>query len=96
MKYDDLKFTITSSNGETVQCDVLSLFPKNNLESFVVFIDDERDENGNVVLKYGKLVKVDGDYELKAGITDEELNYIKDKFYDDLVDLANSIIKDGR
>lgn len=96
MKYDDLKFTIINNNGEKVQCDILSLFPKNDFESYVVFIDDERDENNNIVLKYGRLIKEDNEYELKSGIDDDELNYIKDKFHDDLVDLANSIIKDER
>lgn len=95
MKYDDLEFTIMNNNNQIVNCNIVSLIPKNDYESYVVFIDDTRDENDNVVLKYGKLVNVDDEYELRTGVEPYELEYIMDKFHEDLVDVANLIIENN-
>lgn len=95
MKYEDLEFTIMDKNNQIVNCNIVSLIPKNDYESYVVFIDDTRDENDNVVLKYGKLVNVDDEYELRTGVEPYELEYIMDKFHEDLIDVANSIIENN-
>ena len=91
MQYEDLAFTVTDKNGKEIECDIVSLIPKDEYESYVVFIDDTRDELNNVVLKYGKLIKNNDEYELKAGIDQNELEYIQNCFHEDLVNLAASI-----
>lgn len=93
MKYDDLKFTVTNNEGKPVTCDILTLFPKDKTESLVVFYDDERDSDGNIVLKYGRLLKIGDDFELKACVDESDLSLIKEQFHADLVDLANFIIE---
>lgn len=93
MEYEDLAFTVTDKNGKEVECNIVSLIPKNDTESYVVFFDDTKDENGNIVFKYGRLVKDNDEYELKTGINENELEYIQNWFHYDMVNLASSIIE---
>ena len=93
MIYEDLTFTIEREDGREVECNIVSLFPKDEIESYVLFFDDTKDENGNNILKYGKLIKKGDDFELKAGVEPDELEYIKDNFYDEIVELANKIVE---
>ena len=94
MIYDDLSFTIMNNN-KIVNCDIISLFSKNDYESYVLFIDDTRDEKNNVVLKYGKIVKIADDFELRAGVEPYELEFIMDKFHEDLLDVANLVMNNN-
>ena len=94
MKYEDLEFTIIY-DGEEITCSILSLIPKDDIESYVVFTDHSLDEEGNLILKYGRLIKDNGEYELMAGITPNELDLIKKGFEDDLHDFANYIIENS-
>ena len=90
MVLEELEFTILNE-GKEVECTILSLIPKNNNESYMVFTDGDKDDNDNIIFKYGLLKKVEEDYELEPGVSLEELDYIKDKFYEDLVELAKSL-----
>ena len=93
MKYEDLQFTI-NNNGKEIVCDILSLIRKSKNEAYVVFTDGEKDEAGEIILKYGRLVRVNDDFELRAGVDEYELETIKEAFEKDVVDLAYEIAKE--
>lgn len=95
MQYDDLKFTITDPlTNQEIECNILSLIPKNQELSYVVYLDQSKDENGNAIFKYGKLIKEGNDYSLHSGCTNEEIEFIKKKFHEDLIDFAKNIVKE--
>lgn len=91
---EELEFSLLNQDNKVVTCKILSLNPKNDVESYVVYTDGEMDENDNIVFKYGLLIKKDDDFELTTGVTAEELNYIKELFYEDILELAKEL-KDG-
>ena len=93
MEYEDLTFSIKNNNGDTVECNILSIVPIDNSEAYVIFIDGEKDDNLNYIFIYGKLVKNDEDYELKAGVSELELNYIQENFYNEILELSKKIIE---
>ena len=72
MQYDDLKFTVKGITGENISCDIYSLLPKNESDCYVVYSDNELDENNNIIFKYGLLQKTGNDYYLNGDVTDEE------------------------
>lgn len=84
MQYDDLKFTVKDITGENISCDIYSLLPKNESDCYVVYSDNELDENNNIIFKYGLLQKTGNDYYLNGDVTDEELNHIKAEFGEDI------------
>ena len=73
------KFTVKDKTGKDVECDIITTIecPTNSNFEYVVFNDGTTDENDNIVFIYGKLYKVNGEYELHNNITDAELAYIK-------------------
>ena len=93
MECEDLTFSIKNNNGDTVECNILSIVPIDNSEAYVIFIDGEKDDNLNYIFIYGKLVKNDEDYELKAGVSELELNYIQENFYNEILELSKKIIE---
>lgn len=94
MQYDDLKFTIPDMTGRKIDCEILSLIPKSKDEAYVVYTNREIDENANIILLYGRLLKAGNDYVLKGDITPEEIQLIKDGFHEDLVDYSRMIMED--
>lgn len=82
MEYDDLAFTITDSNGNEVLCDIISVIPNPHEKdcNYVVFTDNSKDEDDNIIFLYGKLYKKDDSYELKNNVSEKELLYIKKMF----------------
>ena len=89
---DNIEFSYIQ-NGKEVVCTIISLIPKEENEFYVVYIDEEKDENNNPILKYGKMLKKEDEYALAAGIDNDELEYIKEEFKEDLRKLANKIIE---
>ncbi|MBR3139701.1 MAG: DUF1292 domain-containing protein [Methanobrevibacter sp.] len=89
---EDLFFTVDDSFGNKVQCKILSLFSKNN-QNYVIFSDGELDEDNNIVMKYGKLNVIDDEYELLPDLSDNELDYLKENFYEELLELSKNILK---
>ena len=93
--YDDLTFTVKNMMGEDVRCNILSLIPKDENESYVVFTDQQVDENDNIILQYGKLLKIGDEYTLKGGLMDEEVEKIMEGFHADLMKFSRSIIENS-
>ncbi len=49
MENKNSRFTITNTNGEELECDVLFTFDDEKLKkSYIVFTDNTKDENGNI------------------------------------------------
>lgn len=94
MKIDDLKFTVKDINDKDIECSIVSLMPINDIESYVLFLDDTYDINGDVILKYGKLIQNEDGYELKGAIMPEELVYIKEKFDLDFIKACTVALED--
>lgn len=92
MGYDDLKFTVLDERGKEVECNVISLFPKNEKEGYVVFVDGEIDEEGTILLKYGLLVREDDGYSLKTGISENELELIKSHVEEDFIKFGHDVV----
>ena len=95
MKYDYLDFTIDDGYGNDIECNIISMLKMNDNEILVLFIDDERDEKDNVVLKYGKLLKNDDDYELISGVSEDELDSLKKEFEKDLLEIPNLVFQNN-
>ena len=55
MECEDLTFSIKNNNGDTVECNILSIVPIDNSEAYVIFIDGEKDDNLNYIFKYGRI-----------------------------------------
>lgn len=91
MEYDDLDFSFIDSNGEERICEILSIVPNSDNELLTMYMDGSYDENGNALFKYGKLINVDGEYELKKCSNENEVIDIINKFNEDLYKLANDI-----
>lgn len=91
---ENLSFSYTDALGNVKDCKILSLF-SNNCQSFIVFSDGEVDSDNNIVFKYGKLNRVDDEYEIIPDVSFEELDYIKNNFYDDLLQLSKKIIDEN-
>ena len=94
MQYDDLKFTVPDITGREVECEILSLTPINEDESYVVYTNRELDSNANIIFMYGKLIKVGDEYMLKGGLSDEEVEKAKKGFHEDLVDFSHIVLED--
>ena len=94
MKYEDLDFTITQ-NDKTIDCSIVSLVPKDDRESYVAFTDYTTDGEGNVIIQYGRLIEDNGEYELRAGVDEEELEKIKREMKDDIMKLSHDIIENN-
>ena len=92
MANEELKFSVKDNNGEIIDCNIVSLIPIDDEESYIVFLDGEKDLEENAVFKYGKLVKINDDFELKAGVDNNELEYIKDCLYYDLMEINDYVI----
>lgn len=91
MEYDDLSFSFIDENGEERKCEILSIFPNSENELLTMYMDGSLDENGNLIFKYGKLVNIDGNYELKKCSDENEVMNIINKFNEDIYRLANDI-----
>ena len=49
MENKNSRFTITNTNGEELECDVLFTFDDEKLKkNYIVFTDNTKDENGNI------------------------------------------------
>lgn len=49
MENKNSRFTITNTNGEELECDVLFTFDDEKLKkSYIVFTDNTKDESGNI------------------------------------------------
>ena len=92
MGYDDLKFTVLDERGKEVECNVISLFPKNEKEGYVVVVDGETDEEGTILLKYGLLVREDDGYSLETGISENELELIKNHVEEDFIKFGHDVV----
>ena len=92
MKQEDLIFKVDNGFGEEVECKIVSVKKYNDNEILVLFIDDERDEDNNVVLKYGKLIYENNEYELIRCKEKEELEELKKQFNKDLEELPSLIL----
>lgn len=88
---EDLEFSIINKKNESVTCNILSLITKNKNETYILFTDGEKEVDGNIIFKYGILTKENDDFILNSGVTDKELEYIKEKFYDDIVEFAKTL-----
>ena len=95
MKYDDLKFTVKDIAGQNITCEIYSLAPKNENEFYVIYSDKELDENNNIIFKYGLLEKSGDSYYISGNVSDDELDYIKNEFNDDIKDFIEEIKENG-
>ena len=88
--YDNLSFTIMNHEGKIVPCQILSVLPSNEQDFYVIFTDGEVDSEQVPIFKYGKMIENQGEYELKAGITDEELEMIQKSFSKEIQQLVDA------
>lgn len=63
MNFEKLEFTIEQW-GKEIEYTILSLIPKNNIESYVVFANGEKDSDDNIIFKYGLLKKYNDEYKI--------------------------------
>ena len=96
MKYDDLSFTITDIDGKDVRCEILSLIPKDDVESYVVYTNRDEAEKGDINFYCGKLIRIGDEYELKGGLSEEEFDTVKKGFHEDLKDYSHYIINNKK
>ena len=87
--YDNLNFTIQNSEGKMVTCNVLSILPMQDKDFYVVFTDGEVDSEQVPIFKFGKMIEYQGEYELKAGVSDEELAMIQHNFSKEIQKLVD-------
>ena len=87
--YDNLNFTITNLEGKTITCNILSILPADNNNFYVVFEDGEKGEDNIPIFKYGKMIENNGEYELKNGISESELEEIKKNFAEEVQELVD-------
>lgn len=91
MQYDGLKFTVKDIMGHDTICEIYSLAPKNENEFYVVYSDKELDENNNIIFKYGLFEKNGDSYYISGNVSDDELEYIKEEFNEDIKSFINEI-----
>lgn len=92
MNEQDIQFTYIKDNEEII-CTIISISAKNEFESYIVFTENYQSESEEPIFKYGILVDNNGSLELKKGITQEELNYIKEQFHEEIIDFSKKTIE---
>ena len=88
--YDHLSFTINNPEGKMVTCNILSVLPTEEDYFYVVFTDGETDSEQVPVFKYGKMLENHGEFELKAGVSEDELEKIKRHFSKEIQKLVDA------
>lgn len=92
MLEDDLKFNI-NVDGKEIECNIISMSKIDDHSFGVLFTDNEIDENGNIIIKYGKMISNDDEFDLVADLNESELENIKGLFAKDLNNLINKYIE---
>ena len=87
--YIDLKFTVINEEGKEVTCQILSILPMGGNDFYVIFTDGKLDSDGIPIFQYGKMLEVDGEYELKGKVTEEEFEMIKSHFANEIETLVS-------
>ena len=92
--YEDLSFTTTGENGETVINDITSVIPnKNNKEEpYVVYTDYSLDAHDEFVTHYGRLVGEEDNFSIETKLSADEISYIEEMLQDEVVQYVNNTI----
>lgn len=92
--YEDLSFTTTDSNGQTVINDITSVIPnkENKEEPYVVFTDYSLDSHDEFIYHYGRLVGDNDNYSIETQLSADEVNYIQEMLKDEVVQYVNETI----
>ena len=94
MNIDDLSFEV-EDGGRKYKCDVLEVIPnkKNKDEPYVIYTNYDLDEDDNFVKRYGKLVTIDGQFNINTQLSTEEMKYINITREDEIVKYVNETIE---
>lgn len=92
MENEELSFFVDNGFGQEVECKIISMVKNSEDELLVLFLDDEKDEKGNQIFKYGKLINDGEDYTLEICKNKEELEIIKKQFEKDIIEISKEIL----
>ncbi len=94
MNIDDLSFEI-EDGGRVYKCDVLEVIPNkdNKDEPYVVYTNYDLDDDDNFIKRYGKLVMIDGEFNINTELSREEMKYIDITREDEIVKYVNETIE---
>lgn len=88
----NIQFKIPNEDGTTTNCYILASIKKSENEINIIFHQEDDDD---LEMRYGKLILINGDFELKKEINEEEINELKEKFDDEILNLAKSICENN-